>query len=723
MRGSDRRLERVCEAIALVASLGFAAGAFWELADSFGAGHFAAASAVCTAAENMWRWGVLGPVPHALNHAPAASEFYCHHPWGIFWVSALFMKVFGHHAWACRLPAALQSSLTVPVLYLATRALWSPVAGAVAAVSFAVLPIALSFSGFNALEVPVIFGVVLSIWGFARFRRGYRKRDALLALSGLTYAVCCDWAALIFAGGLLGCVFAGGLLLRRWTAPVNVRRMAAFFGLGVLLCALSIGGHLAAFASLGQLNELFAQGRLRSTGADLPLRQVLAARKFWIDVSFTGLSVWLGKAALPVLVLRTWWRRSELEALPLAVFAMAAFQYVVFKQGADIHIFWPHYFALYFALASAALVQTAADLTPLVARWFSRQSGERASAGWLALGLVVPFWILPDGLRALAYAHRSGGRFNEHGHLIKSDKDKVAALEWLTLRLPAGEGVTLHPGMRQSLWVDWSLQRPVRTVNHLENGRDRYSVADLRFMSASEQDALARSHTLTAMGPFLALDRTSPPGPLSGFAIVPRAPSRFESYWVSQNFAQRHIEPDPFLTWELRDRFGLTPNPAPGAEPETNEQRRVMHNVALQGGDTAAAAHWLEQLLQGTDRTRAAQFEDGNALLATRLERGPALVCTVYFRSGGPDPSEPELVLRSRVVQAPGGSLVARDETVAEVGMPFAIPTSRWKAGYVYSSVTEIIRRIGTERWDGTFRSAHAPNSPAPPMFELLRLD
>ena len=50
--------------------------------------------------------------------------------------------------------------------------------------------------------------------------------------------------------------------------------------------------------------------------------------------------------------------------------------------------------------------------------------------------------------------------------------------------------------MRQSLWVDWSLRRPVTTVTYLPSGpsstRDRYYVADLRFLSGAEQDTLGR---------------------------------------------------------------------------------------------------------------------------------------------------------------------------------------------------------------------------------------
>jgi len=723
----DRRLERVCQAVAAWASLGFALAAFWELADTFGAGHFAAATAVCTAGENMWQWGIAGPVTHALGQTPAPTEFYCHHPWGIFWVSALFMKVFGHHAWACRLPAALQSAFTVPALYFTGRALWGPIAGAVAALSFAVLPIALSFSDFNALEVPAIFGTLLAIWGYARFRQCYRARAAWLSLVGLIYGICADWPVVVFGVGMLGAIFVSVFLLRRWTAPADRRRTATFWALGVALCAVAVGAHLYAFERLGQLNELFAQGNRRSAGVHLPLALVLAARKFWIEVSFTGLAIALGKLALPVLGLRLLLRRNEIEALPLAVFAMALFQYVVFKQGADVHIFWPHYFALYFALGCAGMAQSALDLLRLVSRRWPRFAGIWPTYAVLGVFLLLALLILPDGLRALRYAHRSGGRFNESGRLIKSDKDKVAALEWLTRRWVPNAGVTLHPGMRQSLWVDWSLQRPVTTVTHLPNGfataRDRYYVADLRFMSGAEQDTLAANFALTALGPFLAIDRATPTGALQAYDIERIEPSALEAYWVSSSHALRDVKPDPFLTWELKDRFDLSPNPAPMAPPKTYDQLRIAHNIAVSRGDASNAARWLDALLAGCDRSHALGFGSDNRLLGTRLERGSSLVLSVYVRAAGADPREPELTMLSTVTETPRASLVDRDTVLAEVGMPFAIPANRWKSGYVYSSVTEIIRRIGKERWYGKFRTRDFDGDRASPEFEILRLE
>ena len=80
--------------------------------------------------------------------------------------------------------------------------------------------------------------------------------------------------------------------------------------------------------------------------------------------------------------------------------------------------------------------------------------------------------------------------------------------------------------------------------------------------------------------------------------------------------------------------------------------------------------------------------------------------------------------MHSRVTRARSDSSVAKDEVIADVGMPFAIPTSRWKAGYVYASITEVIRRIGSERWSGSFRAARqAGVQQASAPFELLSLD
>src|SRR5687768_18512604 len=72
-------LERVCKLVVLLASVWFALASSWELFAPFGAGHYAAATAVATGGENMLGSGLLGPVPHSPAHVPPAGDFYCHH--------------------------------------------------------------------------------------------------------------------------------------------------------------------------------------------------------------------------------------------------------------------------------------------------------------------------------------------------------------------------------------------------------------------------------------------------------------------------------------------------------------------------------------------------------------------------------------------------------------------------------------------------------------------
>jgi hypothetical protein len=271
------------------------------------------------------------------------------------------------------------------------------------------------------------------------------------------------------------------------------------------------------------------------------------------------------------------------------------------------------------------------------------------------------------------------------------------------------------------------LQRPVSTVTRFPSGpvtpRDRYYAADLRFMTGAEQDTLAANFSVTALGPFLAVDRTAPAGELRAFDIQRVEPTALESYWRSSSHALRRVNPDPFLTWELKDRFDLSPNPPPTVLPKTFEQQRIAHNIAVSRADAVSAEHWLSALLSDCDQSHALAFGSGNTLLGTRLERGSSLVFSVYVRAAGADPREPELSMHSRVTEAPAGTLVDRDTVLAEVGMPFAIPANRWKSGYVYSAVTEVIRRIGKERWTAHFRTRDALGAQSTPEFELLELE
>ncbi|HEV8245399.1 MAG TPA: glycosyltransferase family 39 protein, partial [Polyangiaceae bacterium] len=553
---SDPRVERAARVVVALVTVGFALAASWEIAGPLAAGHYAAASAVATGGENMWRWGVLAPVTHYLLAPPHDADFYCHHPWGIFWTAALFVKLLGHHFWVCRLPAVLMSASMPPLLYALGRAIWGPVAGAASAAGFAVLPIALAFANFFALEVPVMFGMTVGMWGYVRLTQTGRRRWLLTALGGLLYAMHADWVGFVFAALLLPSLFVRGFLLRRFFPPLAFRRFALFWALLACLSIASAAFYLLLFYRLGQLQEFLQQGEFRSAGSGAPLARVLEARRPWIDASFTPFAIVLGKVAAPLLVLRFLLRRRDGELLPLLVLGTALFQYLVFKQGADIHVFWPHYFALYFALALGALTRTIEGGFERVLVLLRRpRFVALSSLLCLAGSTFVAALIVPDGVRALGFARKTGGRFNEKGSIIQPDIDKEAALELISQGLAPAASVGLHSGMKQSYWMDWVLERPLRSarVGRSGGGGDRYFIADSRFAAADELESMATTYSVTAFGPFWFVDRKAPRGSFDALSIVRREPSVFERFFVLGSHALRSIEPDPWARWELSD--------------------------------------------------------------------------------------------------------------------------------------------------------------------------
>ncbi|MFN2165266.1 MAG: ArnT family glycosyltransferase, partial [Anaerolineae bacterium] len=411
----------------MAATLWFGATAAWEIAGPFGAGHVASSTALGIAGENMFRWGIIAPVTHYSLTAPAPSDYYCHHPWGVFWTTALVVKLLGHVDVACRLAPVLMSAATVPLLYGIGRVLWSPTAGAVAATAYATLPIALAFSNFNALEVPLIFGILLATWGLLRFVETSRRRFMVVSLLGLAHALNSDWPAFVFAAVVLGLLVPRLTLLNgRWYPRVAPRRAWGWWWLAATVSVAVLAFYGIAFWRVGQLDALLDSAQVRSSGSGDPLPDVLASRAHWIETSFTPLATVLGKLAVAVLMFRVVALRRELEVLPLAMLLMATVQYVVFRQGADVHIFWPHAFAPYFALALAGLVASSDELLRMLGPRLPWIGGpRRATPVAFGLGLLVALLILPDGVRALRYARRTGGRFDEKGLLIHQDIDKT----------------------------------------------------------------------------------------------------------------------------------------------------------------------------------------------------------------------------------------------------------------------------------------------------------
>jgi 4-amino-4-deoxy-L-arabinose transferase-like glycosyltransferase len=712
------RERRLSLALALLATVWFALAAAWGLFGPHLGGHYAASASVGIAADNMLHWGIAGPVWEYTASRPPPSSYYCHHPWGIFWTTAAFMKLFGRHDFVCRLPAVLLSAATPPLLYLLGRALWRPAAGAAAAAAFVVLPITLAFAGFNALEVPVTTWSLLALWAHVRHVESGRRRWLVLSLAGFALALHADWPAYVLLGGVLACALGRGVLFGR--ARGDARALLRWWVLAAILAAVTLAFYLVVFERSGALGELLASYRFRARGRERPLLDVLAARRYWIELSFTPVALVAMAVATVCSIGRALARRDAQELLPLAVLVMAAVQYLAFPQGADIHVFWPHYFAAFFALGTGALCATALGWLEKRRRW-ARRAAPMALGGVLAL--LAP--VLRDGVPALAYAHATGGRFNEKGLYIASDGDKTAMLRWLAPTLAPDAEVAMHAGMRTTWSQMWTLARVVRqneTVAALGRGADVF-LADARWLEDASAAHLFASHRVTAVGPYWLVRRGEPPGPLDAFRFDERAPTRLEWYLTNGTEPVRTVAPDPFLGWELAHHFGSpvgSPVEPPRAEPRTLEERRIAHNAAVAAGDPMRAAALAAEILTAFAPV-GAPFAGGAELRGVRFEPGACSWVTLLFLAAGPV-LEAEPALRSRVVARAPWSTTMADPTVREIAPPALPGARRWRAGYLYALRVPVRKRPGTEVFELYGRApSGAPARGVIPV-EVLRL-
>jgi 4-amino-4-deoxy-L-arabinose transferase-like glycosyltransferase len=719
--------ERVSRIVTRVAVLWFALAAAWEMFGPLLAGHYASSASVGIIGENMLRWHIAGPVWEYTTTPPSPAMYYCHHPWGIFWTTAALLKLFGRHDFVCRLAPVLLSAATPALLSALGRAVWRPAAGAAAAAAFVVLPISLAFANFNALEVPVIAWSLLGLWGFVRMTQTGRLRHLAIALAGTLLALHADWPAFVLAGTMLGFGFARGTVARGLFVPFRHGwTYLAWWLLGVAGAAGTLALYLVLFKRAGKLDDLLGAYAMRSAGSApihkgfsareylRDLQRVLDARRYWIELCFPPISIALGKVAAVVAVLRLVILRREHEVIPLAVLLMAVVQYVVFKQGADIHVFWPHYFAAFFALGMGALVATLAPLLALARPRVRVFSGGRAPVVALGVALVPVLAIARDGVPALRYARDTGGRFNEKGLIIHSDGAKTAFLRFLAAQIPRTTVVAMHDGMKATWAQVWTLGGRILADHHAlpaAAGRGRPGagvwLADTRFLGSDAQATVAKGFHVTAVGPFWKVTEGEPAAPIDGFSFAEREPAWWEWYLVSGTEPHRDVVADPWVTWELRTHFGQ-PTEAPSTPPVTLEQKRVAYNVALADGDAARADALYADIAREL-RPIHAVFEDGTEIVGVAFHEGARPLLTIMVKAGGPMAVDTQLSVKSRVTAKAAWSTTMADPVERDVGVPLGLSPARWKKGFLYSDPVAIRKRPGTEVFRASFASRSAP--------------
>lgn len=709
-------LDRLGLTLACISSAWLLVVGLWEICAPYGAGHAALAPARGMIAENMLEHGVVGPVRTYTVGPPGPEDYYANHPWGSFWLQALMLAVFGRHEATFRLLPVLMTAVTPWLLYRLGRALYGPVAGGLAALGYAVMPIVLGFANFPGFEIPVVFGCVLTAWTTVRLLQTGRRRWLVFSTLALLWGYHSDWPYYIFALVLFGWLVLAHLALpRAWFAPVPRSQAWLLSGIALGLAVFTLALYAWLFEPAGGVEALLAQGRFRAGAHTLPLSEVLERRAYWIEVMFTPPAILLGKLMLFVFVLRLFLLRRGADIVPIAIFLMATVHYVVFENGASVHIYWPLPYAAYFALSLGLLGHLLAPLSTTAARLLGRRlSLRRAWRLALVVAAVLPLAILPDAVSALDYARRTGLRLNDDGHLNLQDFDKARAIEFLRERIPEGQLVNLHPSMFPNWAQEWLLHRPTRVTArapHRGPPDQRFALLDTRFSSSSELHHHARAFAVTAVGPFWLVDAAGTPGTLSAFGLRTREPTLWERALVQAHDPIYSVAEDAWQQWEWRVHFGRAQAP-PTTTPDTPDQLRIAHNAAVAAGAAQSAASFAARLLEGCRHDVHTRYTRQVELLALCLRSGVAPRMLLYFRSSAKLTGELQFDVRSRVTTPPWWSWVRSDDKLKVLGQRFWIPPSLWQPGFIYSYVVDLRRRPGREHYFGAWFSLDGSEAP-----------
>jgi 4-amino-4-deoxy-L-arabinose transferase-like glycosyltransferase len=694
----------------------------------FPEGHYASSAAIGTGAANMWRWHTIYPVTKWIDHAPMNSDYYMHHPLGVFWTVALLGKLLTFSNWVLRLPPLIYVTATTWLLWRLARELWGAIPGGLAALAYVALPITLGYANYHDLEQPVMFGCVLSTWGYVRLVRTGRERYTLASVFGFAFALNHDWPAYIWGAFFLGGLFVYGFLIPQGARrPLRPLAFGRYWAAMCVAAAFSIALELYLLKGSGRISDMMASYFTRTAGSETPLENLLVARHYRIALMFTGLAIAIGKLALPVIVIRAVVKSDHFELLSLPLFLCAMLQYTSFKQGADVHIFWPHYFATYFALAAGALAASIIELAIWIGdhvRGGAQRFTVRRVAPWAALAVVgLPLaLVLKDGLSLVRLARESGGRFAEAN--LDSDIERTVALRWFLARFPETVGVGYHPSVPANWAVQWETRPHIASANQpISNpggDRTRVYILDTRSTSLADIRYAVSHYHVHAIGSLWLMDRTEPPGPIEGYAMDEREPSWWQWLWLGPVEPVRSVRWSPWVTWEWRLLLGQ-PAAAPQGTPATIDEVRIAHNAALERHDEKTAAALRARLQAAIDLPRTVAFDGDTTLLGAIHHHGARRSLTLFFVAGKFD-ADSHFKVHAKVLRPPRLSTLPADPADLELASGPIWPTTLWRKGHIYRFDVVYRKRPGTEVLTATWSPGPKRVDDARGPLELIRL-
>ncbi len=698
----------------LAAKLGFAADAIsvgfigwflavllWGVRRPFSGGHFAAMGKVALASSNSLRFGIIYPAPVPTLVPPAPSTYYINHPFGTFWLLSGAFRAFGTSTWVVRACAAFVSAATAMLLWRFARRIWGKGPAAIAVGCFVSLPISLVFGSYQNLEVPLMFGCALSAWAYERMMATGKRRYVALSLLGVAWTLQMDWVGVLYVGTWLGiAMLRGWMLPRRWFPPFSQRRFGVFWSLAAVISVLTIGFYFAALHHIDRLGELISEFSHRTAGAkEAGWAATLKDRHHWIVLTFTRAGPALGYVAFVASFVRPIFRRTDGELMGIPLFALAIGHYVLFRQAADIHIFWPHYFALAIGFGMGAAAASFRDLvrhfTPKTLR--IREWGPRIVVAALLAGVLV---LLRTSMPLVRYGLQTCGNFTERGggQRRTSLVDEAEIVRWFVRRFP-NDATALFTETYEGSWgIYWEV-RPRATEERAAPlavvGRNAFAVIDARELPADQLRSLAKDVSLVAVGHWWLADGRTRPGLAIGYRLQERRP-RGLSGWLDGSYEPAFtIEEDEFQTWSARQLLGQ-PTEVPQREPRDGEELRIAHNAHLQAGD-AAGAKGFEDRLRAMLSPPNGRFGAVELLGVERRDVGRTSF-DFYLRASAPV-SRLELKITSINERPPRFSFGEVDAFPLDVTPRLFPRPADWTVGHIYRIQVPVHDRAGLERF------------------------
>ena len=173
--------------------------------------------------DEMFSLRVAGSPVGAIQGILAAHY---HHPPLFFYITHLFLKIFGENAWALRLPSAISGALTIPLLYAAGKKFFNVTSGFTCAILCLAAPFHVAYSQEGRPYALAGLLCLLSAYYFILCLRSYsagRTAGFLLATTALLYTH--HWGLFVVAAEFLVCisiVVKDRSLLMRWILTFGV---------------------------------------------------------------------------------------------------------------------------------------------------------------------------------------------------------------------------------------------------------------------------------------------------------------------------------------------------------------------------------------------------------------------------------------------------------------------------------------------------------------------